>query len=140
MMKQYFKFCLLLLVCCGCLVGCRSKINDGIFRKIRDGMSLQEVEGVLGGPGTAIDAKEIFGTKDLKLPELPKIDPTAKNKMLKSIPLDKIEKGKEAVQIPMMDPKDVMDSIKAYRWIEGNKSITLIFQADRLIRKMKNGF
>ena len=108
-----------LLALCFCTLGCSSTITQSNFEKIRVGMTIQEVEGILGKESKNLTSEEISAVLKEVLQPPPGPDG-------KTITLDPAA----------FEPAGA----KGIRWGNEKKSITVIFLGERVNRTVKKGF
>ena len=69
--RKYVRFVLILLICL-LLPACKSRVNKANYDKVKEGMSLEEVEKILGkGSKETGDGSNVAGQFGVALPSVP---------------------------------------------------------------------
>ena len=113
----------LVAVALACLsaAGCGNSIDQAKFERLKVGMSSQDVEVVLGKGGKEISSDEVATL--IREALTPKAGPD----------------GKAPAGAPKVELPDLTGA-RGVRWGDDKKSITVIYQGDRVSRIFKKGF
>jgi len=104
------------------MIGCiGSGVDQAKFERLKVGMSSQDVEAVLGKGGKGISQEEV--TTLVREALTPRAGPD----------------GKPPPSAPKVEMPD-LSGARGVRWGDDKKSITVIYNADRVTRVFKKGF
>jgi hypothetical protein len=98
------------------LAGCSGGVDERSFSRLKVGMTSQEVEAILGKDGKPLSADDVSALMREAL----------------------APKGGTAGG-PKLDPPD-LSGTRGVRWGDDSKSITVIYNGDRVSRLFKKGF
>jgi hypothetical protein len=98
------------------LTGCGGGVDERNFSRLRIGMTSQDVEAILGKGGKEIPADDVAALMREALAPA----------------------GKTPAAGPKADPPD-LSGLRGVRWGDDKKSITVIYNGDRVTRLFKKG-
>jgi hypothetical protein len=98
------------------LAGCSSGVDERNFSRLRVGMTSQEVEAILGKGGKEVPADEVA---------------TLMREALAPA-------GKTSAATPKAEAPD-LSGLRGVRWGDDKKSITVVYNGDRVSRLFKKG-